>query len=139
MRLSLLSKEDEVKKAMEPLLGKRAKKSISQPTPTKVSQNHSIHLIGNEAIDLAAKIEEKIRPHLALEALITWNDSTLEGSVEGNTFERVSSDLKGKFSSISVKSTATASITIPSLPFVVPLPSSFLAKKIGSILLKRAL
>jgi len=115
MRLSLLSREDEVRKAME-----SRKEKIHSPRPTKASQNQNIREIGNNAIDMVSKVEDIIKPYLSFDATITWTD---KGQGQSNQTQL-----------ISIKASTSASFTW-NQKTVHP----FVLEKISGIILKRAL
>mmetsp|Transcript_11192 Transcript_11192/g.31575 ORF Transcript_11192/g.31575 Transcript_11192/m.31575 type:complete len:529 (+) Transcript_11192:461-2047(+) len=121
LRVSLLSTEDEVKALMK--TRKRASKPIDRPT--QVSQNPSVQQIGTEAIGVVGRVEQAIEPHITFDATITWDQHAASGP------------------SVTVKSTAVTSLTIPkrAMAFRVPLPLPLgvLVRRIGSLLTKKAL
>eukprot|EP00561_Arcocellulus_cornucervis_P007245 CAMPEP_0185826160 /NCGR_PEP_ID=MMETSP1322-20130828/31410_1 /TAXON_ID=265543 /ORGANISM="Minutocellus polymorphus, Strain RCC2270" /LENGTH=450 /DNA_ID=CAMNT_0028523885 /DNA_START=42 /DNA_END=1394 /DNA_ORIENTATION=- len=121
LRVSLLSTEDEVKALMQ--TRQRASKPIDKPT--QVSQNPSVQQIGTEAIGVVGRVEQAIEPHITFDATITWDQLASSGP------------------SVTVKSTAVTSLTIPkkAMAFRVPLPLplGLLVRRIGSLLTKKAL
>ena len=121
LRVSLLSTEDEVKALMK--TRNRASKPIDRPT--QVSQNPSVQQIGTEAIGVVGRVEQAIEPHITFDATITWDQHAASGP------------------SVTVKSTAVTSLTIPkrAMAFRVPLPLPLgvLVRRIGSLLTKKAL
>ena len=121
LRVSLLSTEDEVKALMK--TRKRSSKPIDKPT--QVSQNPSIKQISTEAIGVVGRVEQAIEPHITFDATITWDQRAESGP------------------SVTVKSTAVTSLTIPkrAMAFRVPLPLplGLLVRRIGSLLTKKAL
>ena len=121
LRVSLLSTADEVKSLM------KTRQRVSKPIdkPTQVSQNPSVQQIGTEAIGVVGRVEQAIEPHITFDATITWDQHASTGP------------------SVTVKSTAVTSLTIPkrALAFRVPLPLplGLLVRRIGSLLTKKAL
>ncbi len=124
LRMSLLATDNEMKKYN---MNDSSLQKMKHPIPTKVSKDQSVRQMGNEAIHFAEKLEKWLEPQLSFEADISWNDDTVNG---GNDIE---------MGIVAVDSKAAISLTIPPLPFGVPIPSSFLIKQIGSNVLKRAL
>merc|ERR1719215_1534043 len=100
---------------------------LKDPIPTKVSKDQSVRQMGNEAIHFAERLEKWLEPQLIFEADISW----------GNDAVDVYNDKEAGM--VAVDSKASISLTIPPLPFGVPIPSSFLIKQIGSNILTRAL
>ena len=128
MRLSLLSRADEVHKAMEPLLvniGEGNRLKIESPRPTKVSMNQNIREIGNNAIEMVGKMEDIIKPYFAFDAVITWSDSD----------NQKSNDQDKSAPLIRVKASTTASFTWNQKNIVHP----YVLEKISALVLKRAL
>lgn len=121
LRVSLLSTADEVKALMK--TRQRASKPIDRPT--QVSQNPSVQQIGTEAIGVVGRVEQAIEPHITFDATITWDQLASSGP------------------SVTVKSTAVTSLTIPkrAMAFRVPLPLplGLLVRRVGSLLTKKAL
>ena len=121
LRVSLLSTADEVKSLM------KTRQRVSKPIdkPTQVSQNPSVQQIGTEAIGVVGRVEQAIEPHITFDATITWDQHASSGP------------------SVTVKSTAVTSLTIPkrAMAFRVPLPLplGLLVRRIGSLLTKKAL
>jgi len=143
LRVSLLSTEDEVKDHMST----RLRPPPPEAPPRQLSVEH--RKMGNEAIGLASKLEQWLRPHLSFDASITWQDGT-ESLADGDK-NNSDSDVtatggdRGRFwrrrtgtcPTIQVESTVSTSLTIPPLP--IPLPPSLVLNRIGSTLTKRAL
>lgn len=121
LRVSLLSTEDEVKALM------KTRRRVSKPIdrPTQVSQNPSVVQMGTEAIGVVGRVEQAIEPHITFDATITWDQNAEVGP------------------SVTVKSTAVTSLTIPkratALRVPLPLPLGVLVRRIGSLLTKKAL
>eukprot|EP00591_Stephanopyxis_turris_P005978 CAMPEP_0195519014 /NCGR_PEP_ID=MMETSP0794_2-20130614/14173_1 /TAXON_ID=515487 /ORGANISM="Stephanopyxis turris, Strain CCMP 815" /LENGTH=606 /DNA_ID=CAMNT_0040648083 /DNA_START=497 /DNA_END=2317 /DNA_ORIENTATION=+ len=134
LRVSLLSTDEEIRQAMSEETGERRR--VGNRRQVRVNNNQirssivsssirdSVIQIGPEAIGMVGQLEEWIKPHLEFEARITWS----EGDIETN-----------KKPLINVKATAKTSLIIPSLPIAVPFPSGLIVKKLGHLLLKRAL
>lgn len=120
MRLSLLSRDDEVEKAMA-----ERREKIQVPRPTKVSQNENLREIGNNAIEMVSKIEDRIKPYFSFDATITWTDR-----------EKFKPNEKRKqYPEICIKASTMASFTWNQTTVVHP----FILEKISGGLLKRAL
>jgi len=86
-----------------------------------------------EAIDMVSKVEEWLRPHISFEAELSWDDNV---NCKAETSENEST------STVIVKSTAVASLTIPKIPSDVlrrAVPSAFLVKRLGAALTSQAL
>lgn len=120
LRVSLLSTQKEVKEVMS-----------SKNKGGKVNQRGGSNM-QREAIEMVGKVEEWLRPHITFEAELSWNDGVSNSSGVDN----VSS------SSVTVKSTAITSLTIPEIPSDIirkSVPSAFLVKRLGATLTSRAL
>ena len=124
MRMSLLATDNEMKKYS---LNNPSLQKMKDPIPTKVSKDQSVRQMGNEAIHFAERLEKWLEPQLTFEADISWDNDTVD----------VCNDIEAQM--VAVDSKASISLTIPPLPFGVPIPSSFLIKQIGSNILTRAL
>jgi hypothetical protein len=117
VRLSLLSKDDEVNNAM----AETSLTKVEIPRPTKVSMNQNIREIGINAIDMAGKIEDIIKPYFSFDAEITWS--------EGHQI-----DANRRDAHISIKASTKASF-VWDQKVIHPL----VMEKISSIALKRAM
>jgi hypothetical protein len=87
-----------------------------------------------EAIEMVGKVEEWLRPHITFEAELSWNDAVSSNGVP------VYNDTP--CSTVTVKSTAITSLTIPKIPSDIirkSVPSEFLVKRLGATLTSRAL
>ena len=128
LRVSLLSTEDEVTALM------KESKTTPRPkaTPTQVSRNPSVRQIGNDAIGVVGKIEEFIQPHITFDATISWNNGAREAGDDSIADHKLS---------ITIRSTAVTSLTIPPLPVVfrTPLPIGVLIRRIGTVLTKKTM
>ena len=138
LRVSLLSAEDEVKALMRRRKTKTPKPNAS---PTQVSQNPSVQQIGTEAIGVVGKIEQAIKPHITFDARITWDSCSTDA--DSDAFGKQKKRGKKRSPSVTVKSTAVTSLTIPPIPTAfrvpLPLPLGVLVRRIGTLLTKRAL
>mmetsp|Transcript_36683 Transcript_36683/g.80202 ORF Transcript_36683/g.80202 Transcript_36683/m.80202 type:complete len:550 (-) Transcript_36683:41-1690(-) len=138
LRVSLLSADDEVKSLMN-----RREEKVPKPNanPTQVSRNPSVQQIGTEAIGVVGKIEQAITPHITFDAIITWDAGSTEAR-SGDSLKRKKRGKKGG-PSVTVRSTAVTSLTIPPIPTAfrvpLPLPLGVLVRRIGTLLTKRAL
>ena len=120
LRVSLLSTQKEVKEVMS-----------SKNKGGKVNQRGGSNM-QREAIEMVGKVEEWLRPHITFEAELSWNDGVSNSSDVDNDSS----------SSVTVKSTAITSLTIPEIPSDIirkSVPSAFLVKRLGATLTSRAL
>lgn len=133
LKVSLLSTEDEVNKIMEESRTKESPpgQPIPDLSPTAVAQNESVRKMGYEAIGMIGTIQENLQPRISFEVRITWTAGDSDINVESRQRE------SARQSSVTVESTAVASLLIPSLP--IALPSSVLIKTLGSVIMKRIL
>jgi len=116
LRVSLLSTEEEVKAVMS--------KNNDR------SNNKMDSTMQKEALEMVGKVEEWLRPHISFEAELSWDDNSdaAEESITSST--------------VSVKSTAITSLTIPKLPSDIlrkTVPSALIVKRLGATLTSRAL
>jgi len=131
MRVDLLSTEQEISNAMKTELkdyiNKKERIEEDFDTTSFSSKNRDIQQFGEEAIAMFGKIDENFSPRLEFDTTISW--STIE------------TEKKSKLNKIKVAMTSSilVSLTIPTLPFPVPIPSAVLVKQIGSIIAKRIL
>ena len=123
LRVSLLSTQREVKEVM---------------SRGKTRRDKANHMGGStmqrEAIEMVGKVEEWLRPHITFEAELSWNDAVSSNGVP------VYNDTP--CSTVTVKSTAITSLTIPKIPSDIirkSVPSEFLVKRLGATLTSRAL
>jgi hypothetical protein len=120
LRVSLLSTQKEVNEVMS-----------SKNKSGKINQSRGSHM-QREAIEMVGKVEEWLRPHITFEAELSWNDGV-------SNFDGVHHDSS---STVTVKSTAITSLTIPMIPSDIirkSVPSAFLVKRLGATLTSRAL
>ena len=120
LRVSLLSTQKEVKEVMS-----------SKNKGGKVNQRGGSNM-QREAIEMVGKVEEWLRPHITFEAELSWNDGVSNSSSVDNDSS----------STVTVKSTAITSLTIPEIPSDIirkSVPSAFLVKRLGATLTSRAL
>jgi len=116
LRVSLLSTQEEVKAVMSKDNGRSNNKMDSN--------------MQKEALEMVGKVEEWLRPHISFKAELSWDDNSdaAEESVTSST--------------VSVKSTAITSLTIPKLPSDIlrkTVPSGLIVKRLGATLTSRAL
>ncbi|KAL3788853.1 hypothetical protein ACHAW5_009210 [Stephanodiscus triporus] len=119
LRVSLLSTQKEVNEVMS-----------SKNKNSKINQSRGS--MQREAIEMVGKVEEWLRPHITFEAELSWNDGV-------SNFEGVHHDSP---STVTVKSTAITSLTIPMIQSDIirkSVPSAFLVKRLGATLTSRAL
>ena len=113
LRVSLLSTQEEVNEVM----------SSNGRKNTRRGSN-----MQQEALEMVGKVEEWLRPHISFEAELSWNDGLSNiGVVAENE----------SLSTVSVKSTAITSLTIPKIS--PAFPSAFLVKRLGATLTSQAL
>ncbi|KAL7543892.1 hypothetical protein ACHAWF_007479 [Thalassiosira exigua] len=115
LRVSLLSNQEEVKEVMTNRQPNRNRGGTMQ----------------KEAIEMVEKVEDWLRPHIHFEAELSWNDDVINGSARYDSA-----------STVTVKSTAITSLTIPKIPSDIlraTVPSAFLVKRLGATLTSRAL
>jgi len=120
LRVSLLSTQKEVNEVMS-----------SKNKGGKVNQRGGSNM-QREAIEMVGKVEEWLRPHITFEAELSWNDGVSNSSGVDNDSS----------STVTVKSTAITSLTIPEIPSDIirkSVPSAFLVKRLGATLTSRAL
>ena len=127
LSVSLLSTQEEVKQVMsndnDGPQRKRGSSTGVQRVPLQQQK---------EAIDMVSKVEDWLRPHITFEAELSWDDTVRGGSKEN----------QNEPSTVTVKSTAITSLTIPKIPSDVlrkAVPSSFLVKRLGATLTSQAL
>jgi hypothetical protein len=85
-----------------------------------------------EAIGMVGKVEEWLKPHITFEAELSWTDIADGGFSKQSAIS----------SSVTVKSTAITSLTVPRLPSSIlhtTVPSAFLVKRLGATLTSKAL
>mmetsp|Transcript_6113 Transcript_6113/g.13385 ORF Transcript_6113/g.13385 Transcript_6113/m.13385 type:complete len:767 (+) Transcript_6113:232-2532(+) len=114
--------------------------------------------IQEEAIGVVGKVEEWLRPHITFQAELSWIDGAITEALAGgddspytvvgdsSLLRRTSSNDSDPFtfptSTVTVKSTAQTSLTIPRLPSGIlhaTVPSAFLVKRLGATLTSKAL
>jgi len=139
LKVSLLSTEDEVNTIMQE--SRKIPGSTHQfdpgPSPTPVSQNMSVRKMGYEAIGMFGKIGESIEPHVSFDVRITWEAGETNPNSKLSGEAGVNQQGNRKKSSVTVSSRAVASLAPPSLP--IALPSSLIIRRVGSIVVKKAL
>lgn len=116
LRVSLLSTKEEVQAVMS--------------KDNDRSNNKMDSTMQKEALEMVGKAEEWLRPHISFEAELSWDDNSdaAEESITSST--------------VSVKSTAITSLTIPKLPSDIlrkTVPSALIVKRLGATLTSRAL
>ncbi|KAL9181572.1 hypothetical protein ACHAXT_010377 [Thalassiosira profunda] len=118
LRVSLLSTQEEVKEVMSNNnVGPNSRKGRKMQ---------------REALEMVSKVEEWLRPHITFEAELSWDDSVCSNDIPG----------KETPSTVTVKSTAITSLTIPRIPSDIlraTVPSGFLVKRLGATLTSQAL
>ena len=123
LRVSLLSTQAEVSQVMS-------------NNDNKANQNNRRgNTMQKEAIDMVSKVEEWLRPHITFEAELSWKDHIVSGAATAVENEN-------EVSSVTVKSTAITSLTIPRIPSDVlrkAVPSAFFVKRLGATLTSQAL
>ncbi|KAL7470067.1 hypothetical protein ACHAXS_010305 [Conticribra weissflogii] len=166
LRVSLLSTQEEVRAIMSediqemPKRGRRnydgssnglkGEKSVRKRSNVPRSSNSSngSSKIQEEAIGVVGKVEEWLRPHITFEAELSWIDGSITAALTGGDQSsiRASSDAFDPIafppSTVTVKSTAQTSLTIPKLPSGIlhaTVPSAFLVKRLGATLTSKAL
>ena len=112
-----------------------------------------------EAIGMVGKVEEWLRPHSTFETELSWTDGAMdpsasevgicsESAIESDISQHVrstsckSSPSTIPTSTVTVKSTAITSLTIPKIPSGIlhtTVPSAFLVKRLGATLTSKAL
>jgi len=118
LRVSLLSTQEEVKEVMSNNNGRQNQRSGSD--------------MQKEALQMVGKVEEWLRPHITFEAELSWNDGVSNSGIAENESS----------STVTVKSTAITSLTIPKIPSEIlrkSIPSSFVVKRLGATLTSQAL
>lgn len=121
LRVSLLSTQEEVHAVMS--------------NSNSRANNLRGRTMQREALEMVGRVEEWLRPHISFEAELAWDDALSCGSDPC-----VGSVLPP--STVTVKSTAVTSLTIPRIPSDIlrkTVPSGFLVKRLGSTLTSRAL
>ncbi|KAL3810080.1 hypothetical protein ACHAXA_011813 [Cyclostephanos tholiformis] len=121
LKVSLLSTQREVSEVMS---RKTKKDKIHQMRGSNMQK---------EAIEIVGKVEEWLKPHITFEAELSWNDGVSSNGAG------IDNDLP---STVTVKSTAITSLTIPKIPSDIirkSVPSEFLVKRLGATLTSRAL
>mmetsp|Transcript_20736 Transcript_20736/g.37438 ORF Transcript_20736/g.37438 Transcript_20736/m.37438 type:complete len:574 (+) Transcript_20736:137-1858(+) len=119
LRVSLLSTQEEVKEVMSNNSGRSNQRRGSD--------------MQKEAIEMVGKVEEWLRPHISFEAELSWNDGLSNSGVVAET---------DPSSTVTVKSTAITSLTIPKIPSDIlraTVPSAFFVKRLGATLTSQAL
>lgn len=127
LSVSLLSTQEEVKQVMSNDYGPQRRRRSSAGVQRVPLQQQK------EAIDMVSKVEDWLRPHITFEAELSWDDRVSSGSEDQNQHEP---------STVTVKSTAITSLTIPKIPSDVlrkAVPSAFLVKRLGATLTSQAL
>ncbi|KAL7478998.1 hypothetical protein ACHAW6_004748 [Cyclotella cf. meneghiniana] len=128
LSVSLLSTQEDVRAVM-----------LEKDSSTNKSlRNNHTSKMQEEAIGMVGKVEEWLKPHITFEAELSWSDDQA-GHVMANDVNHRS---PMSHSTVTVKSTAITSLTIPSLPpgiLHATVPSAFLVKRLGSTLTSKAL
>lgn len=130
LSVSLLSTQKEVNEVMSNKSRNDGRKMNEQ------RRGNSKNSMQREAIDMVNKVEEWLRPHITFEAELSWNDNT------SNSSSVVEIDSTTTSSTVTVKSTAITSLTIPEIQSDIirkRVPSGFLVKRLGATLTSRAL
>ncbi|KAL3776172.1 hypothetical protein HJC23_000130 [Cyclotella cryptica] len=127
LSVSLFSTQEEVRAVM---FEKDSITSKSRRNPTSKMQEEAIGMVG--------KVEEWLKPHITFEAELSWGDDQAGPAMVNNAHH----GSKISHSTVTVKSTAITSLTIPKLPSGIlhaTVPSAFLVKRLGSTLTSKAL
>ncbi|EED94313.1 predicted protein [Thalassiosira pseudonana CCMP1335] len=106
--------------------------SASSSNPNRSNVHHHSSKMQEEAIGMVGKVEEWLKPHITFEAELSWTDIADGGFSKQSAIS----------SSVTVKSTAITSLTVPRLPSSIlhtTVPSAFLVKRLGATLTSKAL
>ena len=125
LRVSLLSTQEEVNEVM-------SKSNNNADGQSNNNPSNSDRTMQKEAIDMVSKVEEWLKPQITFAAELSWNDGV---SINGEEDQEA-------LSTVTVKSTAITSLTIPKIPsdiFRATVPSAFLVKRLGATLTSQAL
>jgi len=128
LRVSLLSTHD---KANE-LVTRDKRRRLNKRRGSAMQQ---------EAIEMAGKVEEWLKPHILFRAEISWQDACLSHG-DGIAASPGPSQKVASRSTVTATATAVTSLTIPRIPASLlgpAVPSAFLAKRLGATLTSRAL
>lgn len=143
LSVSLLSTQEEVRAIMsedKESKGRNANgrrnngytSSASSSNPNRSNVHHHSSKMQEEAIGMVGKVEEWLKPHITFEAELSWTDIADGGFSKQSAIS----------SSVTVKSTAITSLTVPRLPSNIlhtTVPSAFLVKRLGATLTSKAL
>jgi len=127
LRVSLLSTQEEVKEVMTHGNNSGGRPTTTTSVPGGGNNNNDMQ---KEALEMVGKVEEWLKPQITFEAELSWDDAAVVAESGDSP------------STVTVRSTAVTSLTIPNIPSDIlrrSVPSAFLVKRLGATLTSRAL